>query len=119
MIDGQEAEPGRRLSWAGLIGVILAFGFLPAIVNVTVLKGRSDYVFPDQDSVRTLLIARSVGLLVAVVAITALRWWPPVLHESLRTRPWVWVVPGTFLIIAVDVTIIWALTMHGRDLSGG
>jgi hypothetical protein len=52
------------------------------------------------------VLARTVGVLVALVsAVVAFMWLP--------YYP-VWAI----LIVALDIAVIWALTMHGRDLAG-
>lgn len=53
------------------------------------------------------VLARTVGVLVAIgSAIAAFAWLP--------IQP-VW----STIIIAIDVTVIWALTAHGRDIAEG
>ena len=51
--------------------------------------------------------ARTVGVLVAAISGVAAFMWLP------------WYPVWAIVIIALDVAVIWALTMHGRDLSGG
>ena len=52
------------------------------------------------------VLARTVGVLVAAVSGLAAFMWLP------------WYPVWGVVIIALDIAIIWALTMHGRDLSG-
>lgn len=53
------------------------------------------------------VLARTVGVLVAVVSgIVAFAWLP-------------WYPVWAILIVALDLAIIWALTVHGRDVAGG
>ena len=80
------------MSWVALIGALLAFMLLPAIVDVVVLKHSSTGDYPDQDSVNVLLIGQSIALAIVVLAISLARWWPVVLREQLRVRPWVWIL---------------------------
>jgi hypothetical protein len=51
--------------------------------------------------------ARTVGVLVAAISGVAAFMWLP------------WYPFWAVVIIALDIAVIWALTMHGRDLSGG
>ena len=51
--------------------------------------------------------ARTVGVFVAAISGVAAFMWLP------------WYPVWAIVIIALDVAVIWALTMHGRDLSGG
>ena len=53
------------------------------------------------------MLARSVGVLVAAASIIANFAWLPYYP--------VWGI----LIIAFDVFVIWALTVHGRDMAEG
>lgn len=91
----------RSLSWVGLIALLAAFAMVPAFVDVLVLHGSGEYVFPDQAAVNNLALVKGIGVVIAVLAISALHWWPVVLHEELRTRRWVWIVPVTLLVASV------------------
>jgi membrane protease YdiL (CAAX protease family) len=91
----------RHLSWLGLIALLVAFAMVPAIVDVLVLHGEGDAVFPDQETVNDFAMVKGIGLLIVVVAISALRWWPVVLREQLRARRWVWIVPISLLAASV------------------
>ena len=52
------------------------------------------------------VLARTVGVIVAgVSALVAFAWLP-------------WYPIWAVVIIALDVAVIWALTMHGRDITG-
>ena len=87
----------RHLSWLGLIALLVAFTMAPAFVDVLVLGGEGEYVFPDQQSVTDLAVVKGIGVLIVVLAISTLRWWPVVMREELRTRRWVWIVPVVLL----------------------
>lgn len=87
------AATRRDLSWLGLVALLVAFTMVPAFIDVLVLRGEGEYVFPDQASVTDLAVVKGIGVLIVVLAISTLRWWPVVLHEQLRTRRWVWIVP--------------------------
>jgi membrane protease YdiL (CAAX protease family) len=100
--EGGSAQ--RRLPWAGLIVLLVAVAFAPALINVIVLKTSNTGYFPDQASVNHLILGQAVALAIAAVAVTALRWWPVVLREELRTRPWVWVAPISLLVVTVAAT---------------
>jgi hypothetical protein len=91
----------RNLSWVGLIVLLVAFTMVPAFIDVLVVHGSGQYEFPDQDSVNDLMIVKAVGVAIVVLAISVLRWWPVVLHEQLRTRRWVWIVPIVLLVASV------------------
>lgn len=96
------AAPTRRnLSWLGLIALLVAFTMVPAFIDVLVVHGSGQYEFPDQDSVNDLMIVKAIGVVIVVLVISALRWWPVVLHEELRTRRWVWIVPITLLVASI------------------
>ena len=49
--------------------------------------------------------ARSVGVLVAAISAVAAFLWLP------------WYPVWAIVIIALDIAVIWALTMHGRDIA--
>ena len=52
------------------------------------------------------VLARTVGVIVAgVSALVAFAWLP-------------WYPIWAVVIIALDIAVIWALTMHGRDITG-
>lgn len=91
----------RNLSWLGLIALLVAFTMVPAFIDVLVVHGSGQYEFPDQDSVNDLMIVKAIGVVIVVLAISALRWWPVVLREELRTRRWVWIVPITLLVASI------------------
>ena len=105
------------MSWVALIGVLLAFMFVPAIADVVVLEHSSTGEYPDQASVNVLLIGQSLALAIVVVAISLLRWWPVVLREQLRVRAWVWIVPVAYLVTALALTDYHRLATAGLTLS--
>jgi uncharacterized protein len=109
--------PARRVSWPALIGILAAFALIPAIVDVTVLKKPFDDAFPDQTSVNNLVVTETIGLVIAITAVTALRWWPTVLKESLRTRRWVWVVPIALLALSLAMIDYQRLAIAGIGLA--
>ena len=97
----------RRMPWAALIAVLVAFVLLPALLDAFIPGTEPSDEFPDQGSVTTLIAEQVVALLVAVVAVSMLRWWPVMLRESLRTRRWVWAIPVVSLavsLVRVDYT---------------
>lgn len=106
--DVSTSSQPRSLSWVGLIVLLVVFALLPAFVDVLVLGGSGEFTFPDQASATNLVLTKTVALAVAVAAVTYLRWWTVVLHEQLRTRPWLWVMP------AVIITASLALADWGR-----
>ena len=115
------AEPGplgtrRRLGWIGVIALILAFLFLPAIVDY-VAKATFDNSFPELSRATSLIPGRVTELVLIVVVISVLRWWPVVLHESLRARAWVWVVVAVPLGMSLGFTNWSALAAAGWALS--
>jgi membrane protease YdiL (CAAX protease family) len=86
------AEPQRRrLGWAGVIALLAAFLLLPAVID-SLTHGNFEATFTDTSQVAASLPGRIVEFILIVVVISALRWWPVVLHERLRARPWVWIV---------------------------
>jgi membrane protease YdiL (CAAX protease family) len=89
--DASATPARRRLGWVGVIALILAFLFIPAIVDY-VAKATFDNYFPELSRATGLLPGRITELVLIVVVITVLRWWPVVLHETLRARGWVWIV---------------------------
>lgn len=91
---------GRRsawLAWAGLLALILVYLALPAIVGVELLDTRVDRLFPDTESALDMAAEHVIGAVIAVLAISLRRWWHPVLHEDLRTRRWLLIVPLAIL----------------------
>jgi membrane protease YdiL (CAAX protease family) len=101
--SGHSPDVERRLGWPGLVGLLVTFALLPAFVSVLFLHARSDARFPDQASVNDRALTAGIGALVVVLAVTWLRWWPVVLHERLRARRWVWVVPISVLVVSIPL----------------
>ena len=58
-------------------------------------------------------VGTGVEVALAVVVITWLRWWPPVLHERLCVRPWLWALP--FVMLAAPI----ALTDYAQSRASG
>lgn len=106
----------RRLGWIGVIALILVFLFLPAIVDY-VAKATFDNSFPELSRATALITGRVTELVLIVVVISALRWWPVVLHESLRARAWVWVVVAVPLAMSLGFTDWSALAASGWALA--
>lgn len=106
----------RHLSWLGLITLLVAFTMVPAFIDVLVLSGEGEYVFPDQESVTDLAVVKGIGVVIVVLAITTLRWWPTVLREDQRTRRWVWIVPVALLGASLATIDYGRLTTAGMAL---
>ena len=98
------ATAGRRLNWAGLIATLLICLVAPAIVELLWFTGVPEGMYPDGRSIAALVIGTGVEVALAVVVITWLRWWPPVLHERLRVRPWLWALPIVMLAAPIALT---------------
>lgn len=107
----------RPLSWVGLVLLLVAFTMVPAIIDVIVVHGSGEYLFPDQSAVTKLVLVKAIAVIIVVAPITALRWWPVVLHEDLRTRPWVWVVPVMLLVASVATVDYSRLAAAGLPLA--
>lgn len=105
------------MSWAALIALLLAFAFVPAIIDVVVLDAPTAGEYPDQASVNVLVIGKLVALVIVVLPITLLRWWPVVLREQLRVRAWVWIVPIAFIVVSLALTDYTRLATAGLTLS--
>jgi membrane protease YdiL (CAAX protease family) len=116
-VPGARAPRRRPLEWLALLGLLAAFLFGPAIVDVAVLRAESGAVFPDQASVNVLIIGQATALLVALAGVQLFGWWRPVLQETRRVRPWVWVVPIALLIVHVAFTDYGRLAEAGIALS--
>jgi CAAX protease family protein len=106
-------RPGRprgRLSYPKLCGLILAFLLVPQLVSLFVVAadGFSSSYGSVRSAFRYEIVPDLGGALLAIVVIIRLRWVEVVLHERLRTRRWVLVVP-----IALGATSI-ALIDYGR-----
>lgn len=103
---GEPTPPGdrRRLGWPGVVALWAGFLLLPAVID-GLAHGSFDDDFPDTGHVVRLLPGRVAELVLVVAVITVLRWWPPVLHERLRARAWVWVavvVPSGLTLWSID-----------------
>jgi len=109
----------RKLSWLGLIALLVAFTMVPAFIDVLVVHGSGQYEFPDLDSVNDLMIVKAIGVVIVVLAISLLRWWPVVLREELRTRRWVWIVPITLLVASIATIDYSRLATAGVALGVG
>ncbi len=77
---------------------VTSWGWIHLILGIVVLVSGFGVFFGN-------VAARTVGVLVAALSAFAAFLW----------LPWypVWAV----LIIALDIAVIWALTLHGRDLA--
>jgi len=112
--------------------VLVGFALLPSLVDLF-RSASIVFEFPDQAAATNVLIGSTTGLVVAVAAVSLLRWWPVVVHESLRMRGWGWLVPATILVavvalvdfaqlgragigIAVTVLLITLLIASGEEL---
>ena len=77
---------------------VTAWGWIHLIIGIVVLLSGFG-VFPGNAA------ARTVGVIVAAIsALAAFAWLP-------------WYPIWGIVIIALDVAVVWALTMHGRDLA--
>lgn len=101
--DGTNPRTPRRMTWPRLSGLLVVFALLPSFIDVFVLSSRPDFTFPDQKSVTDRLITASIGVAITLLVVTWLRWWPVVIHERLRARRWVWIVPGSIFVVSVGL----------------
>jgi membrane protease YdiL (CAAX protease family) len=97
---GPLVRPARGLNWFGVVAILVIFAVLPSIVDL-VRSASIVFEFPDQAAATNVFIGSTTGLVVAVVAVTVLRWWPVVVRERLRLRGWVWVVPAIIWLAAI------------------
>lgn len=111
--------PARRLNWVGLIAALLACLVAPAIIELLWFRGLPEGLYPDGRSVAALAISTAVEVTLAVVLVTWLRWWPSVLHESLRVRRWLWALPVVMVAATLAVTDYGQLGASGWGLTLG
>ena len=100
MTAAEAARPERRrMSWAFLAASLLAFFFLEAIVSVIVTHGDEvrEQLASVSNVMRALVVPYAVSTLVACAVTQRLGWWDVVLHERVRARRWVWIVPIALL----------------------
>lgn len=98
------------MSWSFLLTSLLAFFFLDAIVSVIVVHGNEvrEELTSVSNVMRALIVPYAVSTLVACAVTQRLGWWDVVLHERLRARRWLWIVPISFVVASV------ALVDYGR-----
>lgn len=106
----------RRLSWPAAIGLIVAFALAPSVFGVFFLHTHGGDIYPDAPSVLGLIARQAVGLALVAFAVSFLRWWPVVIREGRRVRPWVWVVPITQLALAIALIDFSRLAAAGPAL---
>lgn len=111
--------PPRRLNWAGLIAALLACLVAPAVVELLWFRGLPDGVYPDGRSTAALAISTAAEVVLALALVTWLRWWPSVLHERLRVRPWLWVLPVVMLAAPIALMDYAQLSASGWALALG
>lgn len=111
--------PPRRLNWIGLIAALLACLLAPAIVELIWFRGLPGATFPDGRSVAALAVSTAAEVALAVALVTWLRWWPPVLHEGLRVRTWLWMLPVVMLAAPLVLTDYAQLAVSGWGLTLG
>ncbi len=130
----QTNRSGAAAGWTAFAGVMMAligiwwiFAGLVGLINDNFYVKTRDYIFQFNTTswgwihlivgVIVLLAgfglftgavwARTVGVIVAVITgLVAFAWLP-------------WYPIWALLIVAASVTVIWALTAHGRDLAEG
>lgn len=113
------AAPRRHLAWSGLIATLLVCLVAPAIVGLLWFMGVPEGVYPDDRSIAALVLGTAVEVGLAVVVITWLRWWPPVLRERLRVRPWLRALPVIMLVAPIVLTDYAQLRASGWGLALG
>jgi hypothetical protein len=92
----------RRLRWPGLVGLLTVLALVPAFVSVIGFgSDGGPRLLPDPASLRPLLTSQAIAVAIIVGTITWLRWWPAVVHETNRTRRWIWLVPVSLLSVAL------------------
>lgn len=128
---GRETEPTGWTGWISFAGVMLIIaGTLGVIFGIIAAVNDNWVVFTNRNAVQVDLstwgwihiivgaivllagfgvftgniLARIIGVLVALVSLIANFLWLPVYP--------IWAV----IIITIDVLVIWALTAHGREM---
>lgn len=94
---------GRKLTWWGFLGLVLAY---VAIIQAggRLIGGEVDPAegYDTAGNVlRAGLIPIALSAVFAVLVATWLGWWRDILHEPLRTAPWVGAIPIVLLAVAV------------------
>jgi membrane protease YdiL (CAAX protease family) len=105
------------MSWVALVVMLVTYALLPAFFDVLVLHKASGAEIPTQQVASDLVLGSAFEVMLVVVAITAYGWWTPVLHEPLRTRRWLWVIPGAFLVASLVKVDYGRLAQAGLALS--
>ncbi|MDN4476761.1 CPBP family intramembrane metalloprotease [Demequina sp. SYSU T00192] len=98
-----ETETTRRMTWPGLVGLLLAFLLVPSFVSVLFLHSQSERLFPDAHAGLKVAIVHAVGTAIVVLAITAKRWWPAVLRDHMPARGWVWLPSLAIVTVAIGL----------------
>lgn len=92
--------PARRrltyLTFAVLVVVYLAIIQLGGL-GVEHLSGEDDTT-TTRGVLFTMVVPLGAALLFVFAAITALRWWRPVMRDDHPVRRWVWAVPALFVV---------------------
>jgi membrane protease YdiL (CAAX protease family) len=93
--------------WAYLLAVIVYLAIIQVgglVIGNGIDGGETMATAGNMLRSMTIPIAISTGFAIGLA--TWLGWWPQILHEQLRVRKWVWLVPIAMLISAV-VMVDW------------
>jgi membrane protease YdiL (CAAX protease family) len=113
-------EPRRRLSPWWLLVLIPGFILVPQFVSLFTFGAPA--FEPENGAVRAEVASELVpdlgGAIIAALVIAHLGWWGLVWREPLRTRRWVWLIPGGILVACVLTIGYGNLSAVGLALAG-
>ncbi|WP_062378697.1 CPBP family intramembrane glutamic endopeptidase [Demequina pelophila] len=97
------APPARRMTWFGLVGLIVAFVIGQSIVSIVFFDALSERAFPDVHAGLKVAAVHGAGTAIVALAITWKRWWPQVLRDHLPARRWVWWPSLVLIAVAIGM----------------
>ena len=122
MTDGPDSPVQRAVAWwwafpaaLGWAAVpILFMLFLPRPTPADSTAGGGFYV-TTRGLVWGLIVPAALGLIVPIVVVSVLRWWPRVLTDSVPTARWVIAVPFLVSVPSLVFADYAALTAQGPE----
>ncbi len=105
------------MPWIVLVLLLLAAALVPAFVDVLILHRTSGFEAPDLASAVNLVPGPAISLALVALVTTWYGWWPDVFREGRRVRGWLWVIPATFIVVALLLTDYARLAEAGPALT--
>ena len=109
----------KRLSVIAYVAIVVVY--LVVLQSLPFLLAGGDHSsyasFPTVNSaVKLLWIPVGISVIIGVIVVSVLGWWPPVLRDDRPVRRWVWSIPIVMVVVILAGTDYGLISQKGAGL---